>query len=896
MRYILFIILPALAGLACADTGGDIADEINNVICLFVRLIWMVTGSLMALVIIFAGVKWLVSGEDPGARASAKNFIVGAFVGLIIIFTAVPVVDYLVGGILGYEFACGFFPEIDTGVQGNENTPKEEGNIKLTKLSTDEPLRGDKLVLGVPVLSRDVLGSGELFFCAEVSNTAEAPDNEDVITGEVEDAVSDEVDFRVDYDWTGNADLPYTLCSSNVGLILPQHSGKAVCKLSSPPEGFAINPEAYTLYFSLGEQPTRSYNLKEELKVDSENCPGDLPEETEEEPEGNSETKLVVQSVDGCSGLDAKAQVNRDGKWGAFAKEITFDQDLDKAVKLYGSWKGEWATSFTWDLLWDATSKNGQTLTLYAQDLPEEPETYQATITVKTSSDTCTETIDITVLSTGGEAAYAVDVARIGLTSDGNPMDFPKKRRVVRGSGQVMLYADWRGMPHADEFLWEINNKKIKGQRPPITWEQLPQTLGEHRISLTVTAEEKTYTDEVFIIISAEETTEEECVNKWGKWIPSGLNWPFGSYLEFGETSCCGDDPGEEVVCDPKDPSHCSCCQQGYDEITPQEGRCYTTSTKTCEELGGRCCPAGMVCRPGYEVEGSCRYSGAGCSKKTLCAKVAEAVKECDEKEPYSFCSSEDVCKEVGNIWNACIKNGYSASGADSTCPEEVCYNVYAASTICSSVVIASEGESGCVEQHVCRIIMEAFDMCPENGECCKECVSPQEAIECDESMDVCINDDGCGYSWLQSGEEKDFGGYKRYGQSGCCGDDPGEKAVCDREGIGKKCRCCMTDKNTVDGSGRCAIAGESEEKEENVKSSLRPDQKYLDALCGEDSGTFVESPENPFDNWAYLIDCSTLCGEDFSDGIEIISCHGPIAGGKYWCGCCCTESLDEEI
>ncbi|MBN2250882.1 MAG: hypothetical protein JW724_02255 [Candidatus Altiarchaeota archaeon] len=112
-RFLSIVLFLTLAGTAYADAGGDIAEEINNVICLFVRLIWMVTGSLMALVIIFAGVKWLVSGEDAGARASAKTFIISAFVGLIIVFTAVPVVDYLVGGILGYGFSCGFFPEVD---------------------------------------------------------------------------------------------------------------------------------------------------------------------------------------------------------------------------------------------------------------------------------------------------------------------------------------------------------------------------------------------------------------------------------------------------------------------------------------------------------------------------------------------------------------------------------------------------------------------------------------------------------------------------------------------------------------------------------------------------------------------------------------------------------------
>jgi len=95
-----------LAAAAPGDPSGgpnDAANAINCVICKVASLIFMIVAALAALVIILAGLKWLTSGDDPGARSAAKTAIISAFVGIIIIFIAVYVVSWVITGLPGMK-------------------------------------------------------------------------------------------------------------------------------------------------------------------------------------------------------------------------------------------------------------------------------------------------------------------------------------------------------------------------------------------------------------------------------------------------------------------------------------------------------------------------------------------------------------------------------------------------------------------------------------------------------------------------------------------------------------------------------------------------------------------------------------------------------------------------
>jgi len=81
--------------IVAAYTTQELADDINCVLCRIIQIVFMIVGGVAALVLILAGLKWLTSGDDPGARQSAKTAIISAFVGLIIIFISLYVVSWL---------------------------------------------------------------------------------------------------------------------------------------------------------------------------------------------------------------------------------------------------------------------------------------------------------------------------------------------------------------------------------------------------------------------------------------------------------------------------------------------------------------------------------------------------------------------------------------------------------------------------------------------------------------------------------------------------------------------------------------------------------------------------------------------------------------------------------
>ncbi|MBN2251041.1 MAG: TrbC/VirB2 family protein [Candidatus Altiarchaeota archaeon] len=97
---LIFCIISLCTFSSALSEAEEISYSINCIFCRIATLAFMLTASLAALVIILAGLKWLVSGEDPAARSAAKSTIVNVFVGIIIIFTAVYLVSYVTKDLL----------------------------------------------------------------------------------------------------------------------------------------------------------------------------------------------------------------------------------------------------------------------------------------------------------------------------------------------------------------------------------------------------------------------------------------------------------------------------------------------------------------------------------------------------------------------------------------------------------------------------------------------------------------------------------------------------------------------------------------------------------------------------------------------------------------------------
>jgi len=80
------------------EVDVDVLKRLGCLICKIMNLFFYIAGAVAALVIVIAGIKWVGSGDDPGARTAAKNTIVSAIIGLIVILLATYLVWWLVSG------------------------------------------------------------------------------------------------------------------------------------------------------------------------------------------------------------------------------------------------------------------------------------------------------------------------------------------------------------------------------------------------------------------------------------------------------------------------------------------------------------------------------------------------------------------------------------------------------------------------------------------------------------------------------------------------------------------------------------------------------------------------------------------------------------------------------
>jgi len=105
------------------DPMGDIMNRINNVACIFLTLITYVASGISALIIIYAGIKYMTS-QDAEQTTNAKNMIIYAIAGLALVLLACPIVDYFVIGtkITPFQEKCNCFGGIG-GSSGGQPSP-----------------------------------------------------------------------------------------------------------------------------------------------------------------------------------------------------------------------------------------------------------------------------------------------------------------------------------------------------------------------------------------------------------------------------------------------------------------------------------------------------------------------------------------------------------------------------------------------------------------------------------------------------------------------------------------------------------------------------------------------------------------------------------------------------
>ncbi len=89
-------------GIALTGTGGGCAADdsaINNVIAQVINILSMVVGVVAVIMIIIGGFKYITSAGDSSKVGSAKNTILYAIVGLVIVALAQFIVRFVMSRI-----------------------------------------------------------------------------------------------------------------------------------------------------------------------------------------------------------------------------------------------------------------------------------------------------------------------------------------------------------------------------------------------------------------------------------------------------------------------------------------------------------------------------------------------------------------------------------------------------------------------------------------------------------------------------------------------------------------------------------------------------------------------------------------------------------------------------
>lgn len=84
-------------------TPEDAERRINAIILLIVNIFSLIVGVVSVIMIIIGGLRYITSGGDTGNVTSAKNTILYAIIGLVIVALAQFVVRFVLGRVMGAE-------------------------------------------------------------------------------------------------------------------------------------------------------------------------------------------------------------------------------------------------------------------------------------------------------------------------------------------------------------------------------------------------------------------------------------------------------------------------------------------------------------------------------------------------------------------------------------------------------------------------------------------------------------------------------------------------------------------------------------------------------------------------------------------------------------------------
>jgi len=83
-----------------SDTSGG-TDKINDIVVLIINIFSIVVGIVAVIMIIVGGFKYITSGGDSGNITSAKNTIIYALIGLVVVALAQFLVQFVLNKVTG---------------------------------------------------------------------------------------------------------------------------------------------------------------------------------------------------------------------------------------------------------------------------------------------------------------------------------------------------------------------------------------------------------------------------------------------------------------------------------------------------------------------------------------------------------------------------------------------------------------------------------------------------------------------------------------------------------------------------------------------------------------------------------------------------------------------------
>lgn len=85
------------SGCDPSAAGSDATTHVNSLLTNIINIFSIIVGIIAVFMIIFGGLKYVTSGGDSGNVSSAKNTIIYALVGLVIVALAQFIVKYVLG-------------------------------------------------------------------------------------------------------------------------------------------------------------------------------------------------------------------------------------------------------------------------------------------------------------------------------------------------------------------------------------------------------------------------------------------------------------------------------------------------------------------------------------------------------------------------------------------------------------------------------------------------------------------------------------------------------------------------------------------------------------------------------------------------------------------------------